>query len=555
MSIKQLRQKLIVWFIVILIGLMAAIINIAHVIANFLRTPAGYFYTGTGHYYLDYFLYLQPVGAGSRGHWLPVNYVNSSDQFIYLFRFPYIIIGQIGRLFNLTPPAAYWLSVFLMTIVVILFIYHIIGLILKNNPLAKLAGLLITIFSSPFFFLKNNSKEWQVFVYDFWYGPGVFLRRFGLVPHHLLATLLTLIIIIVGVSLIEKIYIDKLKTVIVKMLLIDVLLLIITIISPISAVIPLITISIIYCIYLARNVNQNTQLRSFFLFYLYIFFIGIFVFPVSLIIRNYYQQSNILAQLRAGDIAWNQFDSINFLVLNIGWVILFIPFAIKRVVGNKNPAIWILFLSTILSYIFYYSPIAIFFGTHNLRFFSLTNYITFGILTIWGIETIAELLHLKKRNLIILMTTVLMVIFSIPNLNTLKFRLRNQDDRVPQVPISYLPNDLKEGFSFLNKETDHGSVLTDSYNYMGMVLPVYVERKSFIGEPIYTSEFYQKQEQVDLLLKGKMNPSEASELLKKNQIKYIFLTSIDAYSGTELLRYNFLKKIFKNVSVQIYKVN
>lgn len=533
--------------VVFVIALLASFLNILSVLSSQMKTPPGYFYTGTGHYYLDYFDYLQPIGAGLRGHWLPINYVATHDRFIYLLYLPYTVLGQIAGFFHLSPVNAYWSAVFLLTTIVILLIYRIISYVLKGQKIyIKISALLIAIFSSPFYHFEKSPIGQKLIYNDFWYGPSIFLRRFGPIPHQLLVTILVLLILLTASSLIEKIRSDKLKTVIKKILIINLLLIIITPLSPISTVIPIIAIILVMSGYVFHFKGIRPYLI--FLASLLILFL-----PVALLLKKYYEQSAIITQLRMQDIGYNKFVPLSFLFLNIGPILFFIPFGFKKLIRIKAPIVFILLLSTGLTYLLFYTRLSIFFGTHNLRLFGLANYITLGILTVLGIKTIVEFFHLNSAIFVPFFVVILLTIFTVFNLSTINVRLQGQDDTVPTVSVSYLPDDLKATFTFLNRETGHGCVLTDPDDSMGMVVPVYIDKRSCLGRSIYTPNFEEKQIQTRLLLKGELDEKKAKEFLVTNDVQYLLLTSVDAYSGVELSRYKFLKRIFVNNHSLIFK--
>lgn len=541
-------------FIVFGIAVISSFFNIFHVITNFLKTPPGYFYTGTGHYFLDYFSYLQLIGEGIRGKWLPINYVAPTDNFVYLLYLPYTILGHIAKFFNLSPVFIYWFSIFILTIIVILSIYWVINNVLKNYSFyLKISALLISIFTGPFYYFKNLQQGQKLLGYDFWWGPQTFLGRFGLIPHQLLVAFLTLLIYIITSSLIEKINSDKLKVIIKKVIFISILLVIILVILPISTVIPLITITSILLIKTVYQSLKERQLKFLVPFLSFVFSISISFLPTALLLKKYYELSTIMTQLRAQDIGWNTTLPLSFLLLNIGPVLFVLPFGLKKFLKIKSPFIFLLLLSTFQTYLLYYTSVASFFGTHNLRLFSLTNYITFGILTALGIKTISEFFHFIKNYVYSFLILILLSTFSIYNYKIVEQRVLNKDMRTPNVAISYLPISFKESFSVLNKEKDRGCILTGPYSSIGMVLPVYIERKSCLGKPIYTPDFEKKQLETGLFLRGELGGEEVKEFLNKNDVKYIFLTSIDDYSETELNKYKFLIKIFSNSNSVIYK--
>lgn len=535
-------------FAVFTIAVMAAFLNIFHVLKDLIKTPPDFFYTGTGHYYLDYFHYLQLIGSGIRGKWLPENYMAATDSFAYLLYLPYTLLGQIAGFFHLSAVFAYWSAIFLLTVITICLLYFALNKILKNQPFyLKISALLIAVFTCPFYFFKNSTLVF----YELWWAPQTFLKRFGTVPHQLLANLLVLTVYLTTSLIIEKSSLTKLKSSLKKTLGLNLLLLTILFISPVSLAIPLITIFTIFLIESVRKYLKQKTLKAFIPLLIFCLLTSLLLFPAALKLKAYYEQSPILTELRAQEIGWNQTLPLKFLLLNIGPVLLFIPFGLKRFLKTKKPLAWLLLLSTTLTYILHYTSLTTLFGTHSLRLYSLTNYLTFAVLTVLGIKTIAGFLPKKRKVFTLTLVLILLAVFTVFNY----LRILNSNQRIPTTNISYLPKTLNQTFEFLNKQQDKGCLLTGPYSYMGMVTPVYVERRSCLGKHIYTPGFEQKQRQTDLFLKGTLTKKEAKVFLNQNQVKYLLLTSLDTYQEEGLKKYGLLTKIFENPSSSLFKYN
>src|SRR3989344_5863698 len=182
--------------LIIIVSLISAIFVLFPVIIGNAKTPDGMLYLWTGHYYLDYFYYLQFIAQGLRGYWLPRQYSAVDDPSIYLHLTPYILIGQVGKLFHLTPIVSYWAAVFLLMLILALTIFYIIQTILKEKPFyLRLGAFLIYIFAAPFYQIISDSSGLKINLYDYWSSYGTFFKRFEAVPHHLLAHILVLLTI------------------------------------------------------------------------------------------------------------------------------------------------------------------------------------------------------------------------------------------------------------------------------------------------------------------------------------------------------------------------
>ncbi|KKP37581.1 MAG: hypothetical protein UR23_C0002G0011 [Candidatus Roizmanbacteria bacterium GW2011_GWA2_32_13] len=192
------HKKFSQWMTVITLSIIIATINIFHVIIGYAKTPSGFTYLATGHYYLDYFEYLQHIASGLAGRWLPLNYFSTDDFGVDLRFFPYIMLGKIAWIFHLSPMTTYWLAVFFLTVFTLIGFFFIINLMLNKEAFyLKIIAFLIAVFSSPAYQILINNGQPILNPYDFWYGPAIFIRRFGVVPYHTLGLLLLLLIVIV----------------------------------------------------------------------------------------------------------------------------------------------------------------------------------------------------------------------------------------------------------------------------------------------------------------------------------------------------------------------
>ena len=96
-------------------------------------------------------------------------------------------------------------------------------------------------------------------------------------------------------------------------------------------------------------------------------------------------------------------------------------------------------------------------------------------------------------------------------------------------------------------------VLTTPAQFLGMVASVYS------GKPVYLNRpgLYNYDQKADIAAKfywGSLSELQAKEFLEKSQIGFITLTSIENYPLEKISQYRFLKKIYENKSMIIFKV-
>jgi hypothetical protein len=539
--------------LVFVIALIVALLSIFHIFTLKARTPNGFFFTGVGHYYLDYFVYLQVIVQGMRGRWLPVNYIATDDGFTYLLFLPFLFIGKCAKLLHVSPVFAYWGSVALLNFLLVIVIYIAIRLFLEKKPFyLRVCALLITIFTGPFYRLIKTQGTTILAPFDFWFGPTSFFRRFETVPSHALVSILFVVIILILASFYKNIQQLSFKRLVLYVVGINGSLSTILLISGSTVLLPLTTIFITSFFYFTIFVLRKKP-RQFFLL-LFIFLVIIWIIPLAFILKMYYSQSFVLTKAAEFEESWRENPSLLFLFLNLGPIIVFFPFAIKSFFKSLNPIRIITFSATLLSYGLFLSPVSKYLGIHNLRFILISNYIFFGAFATLGIEKIASLLKERKQKYVLLITTLLLFIFSILNIYNLYLRIIFSDPKIPMTKITYLPKDLMKSFQILNSEPGNKAILTEPYSYMGMVIPVYVDKRVYVGRTIDTPFFEEKSKLSYQFLSGLMPKQQALNFLRNNQIGFVLLTSIDNGDYQSIAKYSFLKEIYRNRDSVIFKV-
>lgn len=535
------------WIVVGAISIMVAIINILHVIIGAARTPPNHIYMATGHYYFDYFLYLAAIAQGISGHWLPLNYLSNDDKLIQLRFFPYVIFGQIGRLFGLNPQLIYWIAVFLLSVIVLIVFYLIIAQVFETKPFyVKIIGFLTAIFASPFYKLVFINGQKELVAYDFWYGPSNFLRRFGVVPYHLLGLLLILIVIINIAKTYKNINNLPISKVLILGFVCALLMMVIMSFSPFSLINLLPTLAIVTLFYFIKDQKNSYK------YCLFALIIMSIVVPCGVILKLSYNNIGLVKRISELEMQWQERVSLVFLLLNIGPIVFLLPFGFLNYFKKIDPLKLTLAVFTLISYGLFISPVATFLGTHNLRFFSPVNYIFFSLLTTLGLINIVNIAKTKRRLILIILTILLLGYSSYFNFINIKKRINNQDPYTPLTRITYLPKDLGEGMNYLQKQKGERAVLTAPFADIGLITPVLSYKRVYLGQKIETADYENKQSQADKFYKGLMDEKEAWKFLTKNNIGFIILTELDNYQIQSITSYNFLKRIFSNKSITIW---
>jgi hypothetical protein len=545
---KSYKKK----FLIISLSFFVALLNVSKVIIGAFQTTKDVVYLAVGHYLFDYFLYVQQITQGIRGHWLVDNPFSPNDQsktFIAYGQF--ILIGKFAKLFNLSPYFAYWLSVFILSIILSLLIFYLIKRLLPNeNFFIQISAWLLSLFATPFINITYVNSHLNIIPHDYWYAPMSIFNRFGGLPHHLTASILIIFIFLLidqTISSLEKLNWPKQLR---NTLIIGLLLVFVLTFAPfqvINIMSSLLIIGWIYINLLLLKHNKKGVLKL-------IIFLGItlmIIFPNAIYIK---MSAQLIDNFKKGSI-WEMSQQIyprfwEFIAV-AGPILIFIPFGIKKFFSSTTPLKLLFFFYTFFCYIYFFSPLALFLGSHNGRFVDPIVYVLFGVLAILGMKAVTSRLTKKSillKGLLVLFLGYFLIVTSVIYRS------------LPGVDIfSYLPKELIAGINILDRRPDKKIILTSPMLPLGIIVPVIVDRKVFLGRPFSTPDFENKTVIVHQFYEGIMTSEQAKQFVKENNIGYVILSSLETnkygnYKASTLESYPFLKKIHENKAVKIYEV-
>ncbi|OGK24577.1 hypothetical protein A2954_00100 [Candidatus Roizmanbacteria bacterium RIFCSPLOWO2_01_FULL_37_12] len=546
-----MKNKLNKYTLLLVTALITTILSTLHLIIGFAKTPIGMVYTWTGHYYLDYFYYLQFIAQGLRGYWLPQQYSATDDPSIYFHLEPYLIIGQIGRIFGLTAISTYWLSVIVLILILALSIFKVIREILKDRPFKlQFAAFLIALSASPFFKLINDKTGLQFNFYEYWASYGNFFKRFEPVPHHLLAGITILFIFYLCHKYLSN-NSKNIKSSLFFGITIGLLLSAMLTFYPFQIIPVFFAIAITVMLYFLKNIKGKKYREAFFVS-LFIFAAGILILLSGLMINRFYYQTTFFQSTKGVEEGWRNFPPLKDVILNLGPVILLVLFGLERFVKKINSMGILLLTFVLISFSLFYSSLDLVLNTHNGRFLSPQSYILFAVIAVLGIEKIAEFFSLKKSSKVFNFIVFLLLIFSLPA-NIADFREKLVDKNLNS-PISYLPKGIIDGFKFLDRQPEKGNVLLTPSQFLGTVMPAFADRKTYVARHAATPNYIEKNIRTSSFYLGAMANDEALNFLRKNRLKFVVLTSIEGYDVKKLFNYSFLKEIYRNKDIIIFKV-
>lgn len=540
-------QFILVFSISIIVGL----ISILHVIVGLAKTPAGTIYLVTGHYYLDYFYYLQFIAQGLHGHWLPRQYCATDDPSIYFHLFPYVLMGQLGRLLHPSPILIYWISVFIMTVLLALLIFFVIREVLRESPFyLQFSAFLLTLSAAPFFTRMTDLLKLNIATFDYWSSYGTFFKRFEPVPHHLLAHFLTLTIFLLLVKFIKK---PKKNLLITFKYAFSLSMLVSAELSfyPFQVVLIFFAVLVTTFLYFVLDLKKRQHRSAVFILIFMIIF-ALSIVGAGLIVKHYYDQTVFFKTTKGIESGWRSIIPLQLVILNFGPVFLLSIFGLKTFFKKINPMGFLLFVFVLVSLILFYSSLDLLLGTHNGRFLSPITYVLLGSLGSLGIFSVS-LLFGRLHKFVFSILIVLFLVFSLPpNLQTF---LNMLSDKNLNSPISYLPKGIIEGFQFLDRYPKRGDVLMTPSQFLGTVVPIFTDRHTYVARHSATPNYIEKNIRTSNFYLGRMQKQDAYSFLKNNNLAFVVLTSIEGYRAEPLYNYPFLKEIYKSENILIFNVD
>lgn len=540
-------------FIVILtIALIVGVISIFHVLIGYAKTSPGSVYLWTGHYYLDYFVYLQAVAQGMWGHWLVNNPFATDDPTKTLLVWgPYILLGKIASLLHLSAIAAYWLSVFFLSIAIVFATYILISKLLpRESFLIKTGALLFSLLATPFVLVTKASDGINISPYDFWYAPSTILRRFESVPHHLLGNLLVLILLILAANIFENISGFKPSQIIKRAILISIIFIFALSFYPYNIATLFLALGCcggIYFLSAIRKKLKNSIVKLFIFFAI----LGFLVIPFALIIKYSSTQSGVIERIGKKDLLLSSIPGLSLIVLSLGPLLTLSLLGIKDFLNKFSYSKLLMIFFIVLSYLFSFTKLSSLFNNFNLRFQTPVIYLFLGVLGILGVRKVASISSKFKNKFAVGLFSLLILYFVI--ISGYSFKSMLNDTNIFS-PITYLPEGIINGFKKLEKLPKKGNVLVTPSQILGAVLPIYTDKKTYVARPDFTPNYIEKNIMTSNFYIGAMTNDQALKFLKKNNIAFVVLTSIEGYDSAPLYHYPFLKGVYKNENIIIFQV-
>lgn len=530
--------------LLVVIALVYAFLKIAHVVILALQTKPGQIFLGTGQYYLDYYYYVQLISQGTWGDLFPTHYHSTDTVAIIWYRQIYVILGWLASIIKISPFAMYWFAIFAGNFAIVGCYYFIINKIIpQRQKYVKITALVISLFATPFYHILDLLKL-NLGIYLNWYFPDTFASRPFSVPHHVITQIILLLLIITSGFLFNSIDNFSRKKVLKLVSILIFLVWTLSLIYPFYVVLffPTFLLSA-FIVMISKIISSLPNKKKWFLrFFSSIVFFLLFSLTGAYLIKLAIIPESATESLRSIEGAHHNISFKNML-LNIGPLIIFLPFGFIPFLKKMNTFKIILISFVIISYSFFFSNIDQIIGSHNSRFLSQISYIVFGAVAALGINTLSLIFRNAKKYVFILVSTVLFISFIPPSIRVL---INTVNDRNINSPISYFPEGIIEGWMLLGQTKNDKVVLTPPSQFLGQIVPIFVKKKVYISRHNETHDYLNKNLIVGRFYRGEMSTKEAKDFLKQNNIGYVLFTSIEGYIKTPLAQYKFFKGMFAN---------
>ncbi|MFA6081402.1 MAG: hypothetical protein WC741_03260 [Patescibacteria group bacterium] len=543
-----MKKKVVIVSLSIFIGLL----NVSKVIIGSFQTSKDDIYLAIGHYLFDYFIYIQQIVQGIRGHWLVDNPFSPNDQAKTFIAYgQYLLLGKFAKIFHWSPYFSYWFSIFILSVILSLLIFYLIKRLLPNeNFFLQISAWFLSLFATPFVKLTIINNHFNIIPYYRWYAPMSMFDRFGNLPHHLSASILVILILL----LMDKVFSNLVKLnwpqLLKNSLFISLLLVFCLTFTPFQ-VINLVSGLLIVSWFYVNSYLMKGQKKAVLKLIIFLGSIFVCIIPGAIYMKISIQSIDYFKTASLWEMTQQNYPKFWDFIAVAGPILIFLPFGLRSFFKASTPLKFLFFFYAFFSYVYFYSPLALFFGSHNGRFLSPIGYVLFGVLSILGMKTVTSLL--TKESILLKIMAIILIGYFLIVTSVIYRSLPNVDE------LSYLPRNLITGIKILNQYSDKKVVLTSPMLPLGMIVPVIVDRKVYLGRSFTTPNFENKTVIVYQFYEGIMTNEQAKQFVMKNNIGYIILSSLEMnkygnFKARTLEAYSFLKKIYENNAVKIYQV-
>jgi len=293
-----------------------------------------------------------------------------------------------------------------------------------------------------------------------------------------------------------------------------------------------------------------------------VFILTIYTLITSLPLIYLYQKSfthpwNIISPV---DLAYNISSKINCwqFFLGIGPTLILAIIGYLLILKQKKENIILEFLGPwsiiyILGFFSFFKLLKF----NSIRFLQTPFFVFLGILSTLALKKLTSSCYQKriKQKIVIVATTILIIILSLPSLYT-SFKLNFENFYLNQFTWIYASKEKHQALTWLCQNTKENDVVFSTEDN-GLLIAALCGNFTYLTNHAQPLNSYVKLKQnVKDILKQNLKDNKACSFLKQENIKFIFLGPEERQLNNNMrLRYSCLGQAYQNSQVIIYQVN
>lgn len=520
-------------------------------VIGYLYTPPGNVFLGTMHWPGDYFYYLSQFAQG-KTHWF-WSYDLYTNDFSKqtLVGWVNVFLGKVFSFVGISHISAYQLLVPILSVIFLYVSYLLVRLYYPGDPKKRVMAFLLFAFSNAFPKLEFMQGTWRVSFYEYWTNKGLTFNRLGGVPHHLIESIVIILIVLFVFGYWE----GKRVRVWIKLLVYIPLGFVLVSIEPVHFLLIIFILMMTVCIWSAKRMLDQSQRQKIWIRLIHrksLFNVLFLCLPIGLLLiggmpMGYYLRSLFLyppfIQLRV----WENTQQIAVqffpFLLATGPVALLsfigLPMHVKKpTMGTLLGIVWI--ITTIG---LFFSPIPKLMGISNARFIPAT---TILFLAIFATDGLYALEKLTKRTISVYVFFSITLLILLP---TYWVQIGKRLTVQPDNAFYYIRRSAYDTFIKAKDMSDEKDTFLVIWPF-NVSFPGITGRRVFEGHHLLTIDSDRKEKLTQLFFYSDTGLQEREKFINGNNIDYIvtypWTTNIHDLSN--------IQKIYDSGYLAIYKV-
>lgn len=486
-------------------------------------------------YLMDYSLYIYDIKSGQEGRLLWTNAFSEEYYPPYILQPHYPIMGMLSIPFKINPFQVYMLAKLIMYAALLAGVYLLIDRVI-NNQSTKILSFVLFLSATSIWqidMVNGIPRNTDPTTYSNWFN--IFLKLTMIPPHHLIAVLL-LITIIMRIS----IFTSNKRSYAITALLGFVL----------GFIHPYVANTMLFMIMTQISLQTLIKRKFDWFMIMHVFVVGLFTFPVISyhgwhLVTIMKEEAHILGTVVA---VKPIVDAISY-IKALGPLFFLGLFPLFSITFWKSPILRMFAIWAYLPIILFYLPLILPIPTGQLRLFQVYQHIPLAVLSAWGIERLTRLIKAPEYFLVSIVI-VASIVYAIP-----PYILEYQYHTSPYQPYFYLAKLYRLGepmFQFLNDNTQPQSVVMAS-EHVSRMIPGKTHNHVILGHNNRRLE--EKKAEIEKFFQGQIPLKDLSDFFTRYKTSYvIFGLDNTPYYQLPYSKSPVLKPIYEQNGITITKV-